>query len=109
MVPVRTKSGEIRLCVDLKNMNKVSLKDNYPLLKMDHILQQVLEAERMSMLDGFPGYSQIKVHQEDQENMNFTTPRGNFMYAKIPFGLMNAGATVQRVMDIEFAEEKTSL
>jgi len=49
LVLVRKKSGEIHLCVDLRNLNKVSLKDNYPLLKMDHILQKVVGAERISM------------------------------------------------------------
>jgi len=57
LVPVRKKSGEIRLCVDFINMNKVSLKDNYPLPKMDHILQKVVGSQNMSMLDGFLGYN----------------------------------------------------
>jgi len=51
--PTRKKTGEIRLCVDLRNLNKVSLKDNYPLPKMDHILQRVVGASRISLLDGF--------------------------------------------------------
>ena len=59
LVPVRKKSGEIRLCIDFRNLNKVSMKDNYPLPKMDQILQQVVGAERISMLDGFSGYNQI--------------------------------------------------
>ena len=53
LVPVRKKSGEIRLCVDFINLNQVSLKENYPLPKMDHILQRVVGSQRMSMLDGF--------------------------------------------------------
>ena len=57
------------------------------------------------MLDGFSGYNQIKVLPEDQEKTAFTTPWGTFMYAKMPFGLMNAGATFQRAMDIGFAGE----
>jgi hypothetical protein len=61
LVLVRKKSGEIRLCVDFRNLNKVSLKDNYPLPKMDHILQKVVDSQRMSMLDGFSGYNQIMV------------------------------------------------
>ena len=56
-------------------------------------------------MDGFSGYNQIKVLPEDQENTSFTTPWGTFMYAKIPFGLMNAGATFQCAMDISFAGE----
>ena len=81
------------------------MKDNYPLPKMDHILQKVVGAERISMMDGFSGYNQIKVLPEDQEKTAFTTPWGTFMYTKMPFGLMNAGDTFQRVMDIYFAGE----
>ena len=57
LVPVRKKNGEIRLCIDFRNLNKVSMKDNYPLLKMDHILQKVVGAEIISMMDGFSGYN----------------------------------------------------
>jgi hypothetical protein len=58
------------------------------------------------MLDGFSGYNQIMVHQDDREKTTFTTPWGTFMYAKMPFILMNVVVTFQRAMDIEFAEEK---
>ena len=60
------------------------------------------------MLDGFSRYNQILVHPYDQEKTSFTTPWGTFMYAKMPFGLMNAGAMFQRAMDIAFSEEKTN-
>ena len=106
LVIVRKKNGEIQLCIDFRNLNKVSLKYNYPLPKMEHILQKVVGSERISTMDGFFGYNQVKVSPEDQENTAFTTPWGTFMYAKLPFGLMNAGATFQRAMDIVFAEEK---
>lgn len=58
------------------------------------------------MLDVFSGYNQILVHPEDQEKTTFTTPWGTFMCAKMPFGLMNVGATFQRAMDIAFSKEK---
>jgi ribonuclease HI len=106
LVPVRKKSGEIRLCVDFRNLNRSSKKDNYPLPKMEHILQRVTGASRISMIDGFSGYNQISVMPEDREKTTFTTPWGTFMYAKMPFGLMNAGATFQRAMDIAFIGEK---
>ena len=67
LVPTRKKTGEIRLCVDLRNLNQVSLKDNYPLPKMDHILQRVVGASRISLLDGFLGFNQILVHPDDQD------------------------------------------
>ena len=53
LVPVRKKNGEIRLCVDFKNLNRSSEKDNYPLPKMEHILQRVIGASKMSMIDVF--------------------------------------------------------
>ena len=65
LVPTRKKSGEIRLCVDLRNLNQVSLKDHCPLPKMDHILQRVVGSSRISLLDGFSGFNQILVHPDD--------------------------------------------
>ena len=92
LVSVRKKSGEIRLCVDLRNLNKLSLKDNYPLPKMDRVLEKFVGANRMSMIDGFFGYNQIAMNEQDREKTAFTTPWGTFMYDKMPFGLMNTGA-----------------
>jgi len=106
LVPVRKKSGEIRLCVDFRNLNKSSLKDNYPLPKMDHVLERVVGANRMSMIDNFSGYNQIAMNEQDKEKTTFTTPWGTFMYDKMPFGLMNAGAMFQRSMDIAFIRER---
>jgi hypothetical protein len=77
LVPVRKKSGEIRLCVDFQNLNKVSLKDHYPLPKMDYILQKVVGSQKMSMLDGFSGYNQIMVHPDDRDKMAFMNSMGN--------------------------------
>jgi hypothetical protein len=66
----------------------------------------VTGASRMSMIDGFYGYNQISVLPKEREKTMFTTPWGTFMYAKIPFGLMNTGATFQRAMDIAFIGER---
>jgi hypothetical protein len=106
LVPVKKKSGEIRLCVDFQNLNKVSLKDNYPLPKMDYILQKVVGSQKILMLDDFSGYNQIMVHLGDREKTTFTTPWGTFMYEKMPFGIMIVGETFQRAMDIAFVDEK---
>jgi hypothetical protein len=105
LVPIRKKSGEIRLCVDFRNLNRSSRKYNYPLPKMEHILQRVVGSSRMSMIDGFSGYNQVSVLLEDKEKTTFTTPWGTFMYAKMPFGLMNVGATFHHAMDIDFIGE----
>ena len=102
LVVVRKKNEEIRLCVDFRNLNKCSKKDNYPLPNMENLLQRVSGDSVMSFLDGFSGYNQVVVHPDAQEKTVFTTPWGTFMYTKIPFGPMNAGATFQRAMDLAF-------
>jgi hypothetical protein len=93
LVSVRKKSGEIRLCVDFRNLNNSSLKDNYPLPKMDRVLEKVFGENRMLMINGFSGYNQIAINEHDKKKKAFTTPWGTFMYDKMLFGLMNAGAT----------------
>ena len=57
IVPVRKKNGEIQICVDFRNLNRCSLKDNYQLPKMDHILQRVVGSKCLSMIDGFSIYN----------------------------------------------------
>ena len=78
IVPVRKKNGEIILCIDFINLNRVSLKDNYPLPKMDHILWKFVASHRISTLDVFSGYNQILVHPDDQEKNCFHHSLGNF-------------------------------
>ena len=65
LVPVRKKNGDIRLCVDFRNLNKSSKKDNYPVPPMEQILQKVSGSEILSLLDGFLGYNQILVSLDD--------------------------------------------
>ena len=73
---------------------------------MDHIIQKVVGAKRISIIDGFSWYNQVVVYEEDREKTTFITPCGTFMYDKMPFGLMNARATFQTEMDISFVREK---
>jgi hypothetical protein len=103
-VIVRKKTGEIRICVDFRNLNQASLKDNYPLPNMEYLLQRVTRAEMMSMLDGFSGYNQVLVKEDDQLKTTFTTPWGTYKYLRMPFGLTNAGATFQCAMDYDFRD-----
>ena len=74
LVVVRKKKGEIRLCVDFRNLSKCSKKYNYQLPKMEHLLQRVSGASVMSFLDGFYGYNQVAMHPDDQEKTAFTSP-----------------------------------
>jgi hypothetical protein len=104
LIVVRKKSGDIHLCVNFRNLNQPSLKDNYPLPNMEHLLQRVTGASMMSMLDGFSGYNQVLLNREDQLKTTFTTPWRTFMNLRMPFGLMNVGATYQRAMDFAFRD-----
>lgn len=69
---------------------------------MDQLLQRGTCSDKISMLDGFSGYNQILVSQENKETTTFTMQWGTFMYVKINFGLINAGATFQRAMNLAF-------
>jgi hypothetical protein len=86
LVPMRKKSGEIRLCVDFLNLNKCSIKENYPLPKMDHILQRVVGAHMISLLDGYSGYNQIVVCEEDKEKQHSPPHGGHLCTTKFPLG-----------------------
>ena len=92
-MPVRKKSGEIGLCVDFRNLNRASDKDNYPVPPMEQILQMVSGSKLFSLLDGFSSYNQVLVAEEDRIKTTFRTKWGNFAYRRMPFGLINVGAT----------------
>ena len=104
LVPVRKNNGDIRLCVDFRNLNFASLKDNYGLPNMEAMLQQVTRFELMSMMDGFSRYNQVLVKEEEQFKTEFTTRWGTYVYVRMPFALVNVGATFQREMDVAFHE-----
>ena len=69
---------------------------------MENILQMVLGSELFSLLDGFSGYNQVLVAEEDRLKTTFRTKWGNFAYSRMSFGLINARANFQRAMDIAF-------
>ena len=102
LVPMRKKSEEIKLCVDFRNLNRASDKDNYPVPPMEKILHMVSGSELCSLLDGFSSYNQVLVAKEDRLETTFRTKRGTSAYRRMPFGLINAGAIFQRAMDIDF-------
>ena len=64
---------------------------------METLLQRVTRSSMMSMLDGFFGYNQVFVKKEDQHKTTFTSPWGTFEYLRMPFGLLNAGATFKEL------------
>ena len=86
--------------VDFQNLNKASDKDNYPVPPMEQILQMVSGSELFSLLDGFYGYNQVLVAEQDRLKTTFCMKWGKFTYRRMHFGLINVGATFHRAMDI---------
>jgi hypothetical protein len=102
IVPVKKKNGQIRCCVDFRNLNKACPKDEFPLPNKDLLIDSAAGHAMFSFMDGFSGYNQIFMSPRDAEKTAFRTVIGNFYYTVMPFGLKNAGATYQRTMTAMF-------
>jgi ribonuclease HI len=102
IVLVKKKNGQIRCCVDFRNLNKACPKDEFPLPNIDLLIDSAAGSAMFSFMDGFSGYNQIRMSPRDAEKTAFRTPIGNFYYTVMPFGLKNAGATYQRTMTAMF-------
>jgi ribonuclease HI len=98
IVPVPKKDGKVRMCVDYRDLNRASPKDNFPLPHIDTLVDNTATNVVFSFMDGFSGYNQIKMAEEDKSKTAFVTHWGTFVYDVMPFGLKNAGATYQRAM-----------
>ena len=98
VVPVPKKGGKIRVCVDYRDLNRASPKDNFPLPHIDVLVDNTTRHSVFSFMDEFSGYNQILMAPEDKEKTTFITLWGTFCYKVMPFGLKNAGATYQRAM-----------
>jgi hypothetical protein len=93
------KNTEVRrVCVNYTSLNKHCPKDPFPLPCIDQIIDATTRCARLSFLDAYSGYNQIKLNKEDEEKTAFITPYGIFCYQVMPFGLKNVGATYQRMM-----------
>ncbi|XP_052192778.1 uncharacterized protein LOC127801573 [Diospyros lotus] len=99
VVLVSKGSGKWRLCIDFKDLNKACPKDSYPLPRIDALIDGTAGCQLMSFLDAFQGYHQIPLHPEDQEKTAFITDKATYCYRVMPFGLKNAGATYQRLVN----------
>ena len=91
------KDGKVRMCVDLRDLNKASPMDDFLLPHIDILVDNTAGHALLSFMDGFLGYNQIKMALEDMEKTSIITPWGTYCYKVIPFGLKNVGATCQRV------------
>ena len=93
------------MCVDFTNLNKAYPKDNYPLPRIDTLVDSTARHQLLSFTDAFSGYNQIKMEEADQEKTSFVTSQGLFCYKVMPFGLKNAGATYHKLMNKIFAHQ----
>ncbi|KAJ9507994.1 hypothetical protein QJQ45_021328, partial [Haematococcus lacustris] len=100
---VKKKSGELRMCLDYRQLNKITIRDQYPLPRIDDLFDKLSGCTVFSSLDLQAGYNQIRITPEDVPKTAFRTPDGHYQFKVLSFGLCNAPATFQRVMNDAFA------
>ena len=99
IVLVRKKDGSMRFCIDYRRLNDKTKKDAYPLPKIDEALNQLAGSRYWSCLDLASGYWQVAMHPESVAQTGFCTHMGLFEWLVMPFGLCNAPAVFERLMD----------
>ena len=105
VVLVKKANGKWRLCIDFIDINKACPKDSFPLPRIDLIVDATAGHELLSFMDAFSGYNQISMDPDDQEKTSFVIAQGTYCYRVIPFGLKNAGATYQRLVNRMFQKQ----
>ena len=86
------------MCVNYTNLNEACPKDNFPLPRIDRIVDASVRHGMFSFLDAFSGYHQTPMHPPNEEKTAFINQHGLFCYNVMPFGLKNVGATYQRLV-----------
>lgn len=99
LVTIVKKDSSLRLCVDYRKLNMVTIADKYPLPNMNELIHSVKCPSFITLIDLRSGYWQVPVRMEDRDKTTFTTTSGLYRFLRMPFGLKNAPATFQRMMD----------
>ncbi|PNX86187.1 hypothetical protein L195_g042264 [Trifolium pratense] len=104
IVPVIKKNGSLRVCIDFRDLNNATPKDEYSMPVAEMLVDSAAGHEYLSMLDGYSGYNQIFIDEDDVSKTAFRCPGalGTYEWVVMPFGLKNAGATYQRAMNLIF-------
>ena len=101
---VQKKDNSLRMCIDYRALNKLTVRDRYPLPRIDDLLDRLHGSKVFSSIDLQAGYHQIRISDEDKPKTAMLTPLGQFQWKVLCFGLTNAPATFQRVMNNIFRE-----
>ena len=103
IVLIKKKDGNHRFCVDYRALNSLTVKDSYPLSRIDETLDSLSGSQFFSTLDLASGYWKVSVSPEDRSKTAFSTTRGLYEFKSMPFGLANAPSTSQRLMESTLA------
>jgi hypothetical protein len=96
-VMVKKANGKWRMCIDFTDLNKACPKDEFPLPRIDSLVDAAASSELMSLLDCYSGYHQIWMKKEDEPKTSFITPSGTYCYLRMPEGLKNAGGSFSKM------------
>ncbi|KAM2668750.1 hypothetical protein EV2_020312 [Malus domestica] len=99
---VRKKNGTLRLCIDYRQLNRVTIKNRYPLPRINDLFDQLKGACVFSKIDMRSGYYQLKIRSDDVPKTAFRTRYGHYKFLVMPFGLTNAPTTFMNLMNQVF-------
>jgi hypothetical protein len=101
---VKKKDGSLRLFIDFRQLNKVTVKNKYPLPMIDDLFDQLNDAKIFSKIDLNSGYHQVRIKKEDIRKTAFRTRYGHYEFIVVPFGLSNAPIVFMCLMNVVFRE-----